>query len=74
MFSPLQETYLWLEEKADGWRDERIEEMEGLERKLKCLEALLRRKQVEKAQAIARKRAEEAKKKEEKLLSTPPST
>ena len=45
-------------------RDKRIEEMEGLKRKLRRLEVLLKWMQVARAQAMARKRAEEDRKKE----------
>ena len=64
--SPLQGTHLWLEERADVLRDKRMEEQEGLKRKLRRLEANLRRMQVARAETVARKRAEDNRMKEGK--------
>ena len=54
-------------------RDKRMEEQEGLKRKLRRLEANLRRMQVARVQAVARKRAEDDRKKEGKNPLPPPA-
>ena len=69
-----QETHLWIEEAADEVRTRGVRETERLEKRMQRLEAILWRRKMEKAQAIAREKAKEIKEKMEKIPVTPPST
>ena len=58
---------MWIEEAADEVRARGVHETERMEKRMQRLEAILRRKRMEKARAIARENAKKIKENKKKI-------